>query len=225
MPRSRPRPMRGRPSAGAENCEARLRTRLGNTRADQASRMGRAPKCPMSAYSASAPVTHRNTAPRTRKACAPPVMAYRVSRIDGREHRGVLRYSPEPEGCDSNKPECHDWTEGSPYAPGAQRLHGKQHDQDDNRRAAPSATWRHRSRAQSEPSQRRSRSRSPTICQRAPPQSVRSRTAEPLPRSRAQMPPLPSPSSASRVCRRHPNNCCGVNPCRRATAHTVSLLS
>ena len=37
-------------------------------------------------------------------------------------------------GCDSNKPECHDRTERSPYAPGAQRLHGKQHDQDDNRR-------------------------------------------------------------------------------------------
>jgi hypothetical protein len=39
------------------------------------------------------------------------------------------------------------------------------------------------------------------------------------------MPPLPSPSSASRVPRRHPNNRCGVNPCRRTTAHTVSPLS
>jgi hypothetical protein len=31
--------------------------------------------------------------------------------------------------------------------------------------------------------------------------------------------------SACRACRRRPNNCCGVKPCRRATADTVSLPS
>ena len=39
----------------------------GNTSPNHASRTGFAPKWPMSAYSASAPVRARNTAPRTRK--------------------------------------------------------------------------------------------------------------------------------------------------------------
>ena len=38
----------------------------GSTKADQASLIGPAPKWPMSAYRASAPVTHRNTPPKTR---------------------------------------------------------------------------------------------------------------------------------------------------------------
>jgi hypothetical protein len=36
---------------------------------------------------------------------------------------------------------------------------------------------------------------------------------------------LPAASARRRAARRHPNNCCGVNPCRRATAHTDSPLS
>jgi hypothetical protein len=35
----------------------------------------------------------------------------------------------------------------------------------------------------------------------------------------------PPPSAWRRPARRHPNNCCGVNPCRRATAETVSPLA
>ena len=78
----------------------------------------------------------------------------------------------------------------------------------------------HRSRRQSERSHCRSRSRSLVIRLAAPVQLERPSMAGLFPRLLTQSPP--SSSLRRRAARRHPINCCGVNPCRRATAHTVS---
>ena len=92
-------------------------------------------------------------------------------------------------------------------------------------RAAPVGKVAASSQAEPEPSQPRSRSRSPTSpadgrrpigSAPAHDRAVSTTTgANAIRLSPARIPPL-------RTARRQPNNCCGVSPCRRATALTVS---
>ena len=51
----------------------------GKTSQNQASAIGRRPKCPISAYSASAPVTHSTTDPSARNASLPSFIANRTA--------------------------------------------------------------------------------------------------------------------------------------------------
>ena len=83
---------------------------------EPASRIGRRPKCPMSAYSASPPVTTSTTEPRIRNACDPVAdeEVHRVPRIDRLQHLGRHHDAADAQHGDGDEPDRHHRPEQPP---------------------------------------------------------------------------------------------------------------